>query len=611
MRSPKTALLLLALPFLLAPSPARGAASAWSENEQSRVRLVTEYAAAPRSGPIRMGLQFTLSPGWHVYWKNSGDAGFPPAVTFSAPGGTLTDPQLFWPAPRRFELPGGLVAFGYEKEAVYPIQAALRTNAEANGDLLTIAADVDYLVCEVDCIPYRYTLTLDQPLADEAAPDPEARTLLDAAWARLPARASEVAGLQTGGVVHAGKPEEPVLEVRLRGVKATAGTTDLFLETHERFDTGKPQPKVTPNGVVFRVPLKPREAGQELPEKTTFVWTVTGLEKDGEPLALEARREVPVDRTPEAAAGGAAPPGETEAAYRERLLRLLLQALLGGLLLNGMPTVLAVLLGGLFAMRADPAGQPTVRERAAAAATGVLGGSFVAAALAVWGARAGFPVGWGAQLEEPAVAAVLLVAALVLMLNLWSLVEVPLAVAPEGGAERPGTARHLLTGLFTVPLALAWTLPALDEPVGFAAGKGPAVLFAVFAALGAGLALPYLLLVFVPSALRVLPAPGRWSRILLEGLGFLAGASVLWLLYSLSRQVTPEGLAWIELTLIGMALFAWLRHRAVHKYALRFGLAMALAACAAAVLWLADDNRLTPRPGEAAEPRITTRLTGD
>src|SRR5215213_1704850 len=181
MRSPKTALLLLALPFLLAPSPARGVASAWSENEQSRVRLVTEYGAAPRSGPIRMGLQFTLSPGWHVYWKNSGDAGFPPAVTFSAPGGTLTDPQLFWPAPRRFELPGDLVAFGYEKEVVYPIQATLRTNAETNGDLLTIAADVDYLVCEVDCIPYRYTLTLDQPLADEAAPDPEARPLLDAA----------------------------------------------------------------------------------------------------------------------------------------------------------------------------------------------------------------------------------------------------------------------------------------------------------------------------------------------------------------------------------------------------------------------------------------------
>ncbi|HKV12807.1 MAG TPA: hypothetical protein VJ725_31980, partial [Thermoanaerobaculia bacterium] len=222
-----------------------------------------------------------------------------------------------------------------------------------------------------------------------------------------------------------------------------------------------------------------------------------------------------------------------------------------------------------------------------------------------------FPVAWGAQLQEPAVAAVLLVATLFLTLNLWGLVEIPLAPPREGEGERPGTTRHLLAGLFTVPLALAWTLPSLDEPVGFAAEKGPAVLFAVFAALGAGLALPYLLLVFVPALVRVLPAPGRWSRILLEGMGFLAGASVFWLLYSLSRQVTPEGLAWLELTLIGMALLAWLRHRALHKNALRFGLAMALAACAAAALWLADDNRLAPRPGKAAEARITTRLTGD
>jgi suppressor for copper-sensitivity B len=607
MRSPKTALLLLALPLLLAPSPARGAASPWAENEQSRVRLLTEYATAPRSGPIRMGLQFTLSPGWHVYWKNSGDAGFPPVVTFSAPEGTLTGSELFWPAPQRFELPGDLVAFGYEKEVVYPIQATLRTEAEANGDVLTIAADVDYLVCEVDCIPYRYTLTLDQPLADEAVPDPEIAPLLNAAGARLPAKADELAGVQTGGAVHIGEP--PVLEVRLRGVKATAGTTDVFFETHELFDTGKPQAKVTPDGVVFRVPLKPREAGKELPGKTAFAWTVTGLEKGGAPLALEARREVEVrSATVESAAPAVA---ETGAAYRDRLLRLLLLAFLGGLLLNGMPTVLAVLLGELLALRADPGGKPAVREGAAAVATGVLGGSFAAAALAVWAQRAGFPAGWGVQLQEPAAAAVLLVATLLLTLNLWNLVEVPLPPAPEDGTARPGTARHLLAGLFTVPLALAWTLPLLDDPVGFAAGKGSAVILTVFAALGVGLALPYLLLALVPAAVRALPAPGRWSHVLREGMGFLAGASVLWLLYSLSRQVTPEGLAWIELTLLAMALLAWLRHRSLHKNALRFSLAVALAACAAAALWLADDNRLAPRPGTAAESQITKRLTGD
>jgi suppressor for copper-sensitivity B len=625
----RAALLALSLAALLAPPPARGAASDWAENEQSRVRLITEYATAPRSGPIRLGLHFTLSPGWHVYWKNSGDAGFPPVITFASTGGALQKAELFWPAPRRFELPGGLVAFGYEGEAIYPIQAMLQVAANAGtveagtsdletigaGEAVEITAEVDYLVCEVDCIPYRYTLALTQPVGDEAVADPETSRLLDSWWARLPKPAGEIPGVQTGALVHAGDPEKLELEVRVRGARAGQGETDLFLETHEAFETGKPQVRVTDDEVVFRVPLRAKEAGKELSAKTIFGWTVTGLSREGEPVSLEARREVEVSREP---AGGkpaavAAPAGETGAAYRARLFRLLLLALLGGLLLNLTPTVLPLLLGELVALRGDPGGRPAVREGAAAVATGILGSCMAMAALAVAARRAGLPSGWGAQLQEPALAALILVAAVALTLNLWGLLDVPLASSdpadPVDGAERRGTARHLLAGLLTTPLALAWTLPLLREPVGFAVEKGPAVTLTVLAALGLGLALPYLVLLLAPAAIRIIPAPGRWSRVLREGMGFLAGASTFWLLYALSRQVSPEGIAWVELALLVMALLAWLRHRAITRNALRFGLAVALVACAAAALWLADDNRLSPRPARTADNQRSI-LTG-
>ena len=86
MTAPKIVLFSAAttLAFLaaLAPGPAYGAASAWSVNQQSQVRLITASKVAPRTGEMWMGLQFRLKPGWHVYWKNSGDAGYPPAVTF-------------------------------------------------------------------------------------------------------------------------------------------------------------------------------------------------------------------------------------------------------------------------------------------------------------------------------------------------------------------------------------------------------------------------------------------------------------------------------------------------------------------------------------------------
>jgi suppressor for copper-sensitivity B len=274
---------LLILFALIAPRISWSAASAWSENEQSRVRLITPWQVAPRSGELRMGLHFKLSPGWHVYWKNSGDAGFPPVLVFrKAPG--LGEPELLWPAPHRFELPGDLVAFGYEDEVVYPIQAALKDG----GDRLRLEADLDYLVCEVDCIPYRYTLALDQPLGSPVS-DPDTAPLIERWWSRLPA--GQIAGVSTEAAL-----EGNTLEVRVRGARPGGPGDDaqVFLESHEAFDTGKPIAQATDDGVVYRVPLKPREVGK-MPSTTKIAWTVTGLsplDGKGQPFSLEASRQV-------------------------------------------------------------------------------------------------------------------------------------------------------------------------------------------------------------------------------------------------------------------------------------------------------------------------------
>ena len=263
--------LLLALAAVpLTPQRATAAAGSWETNPQSSVRLISPWQVAPASpqshqgAEIRLGLHFKLAPGWHVYWKNSGDAGFPPVVVFNkAPG--LESAELLWPAPERFELRGGLVAFGYADEVVYPIRGKQLPGA---ADRLRLTADVDYLVCEVDCVPYRYTLTLDQPLGPSPVPDPATSPLVDAWWSRLPVAAEALTGVTTDGVL---EPGGPALEVHLRGVQAASGASPgLFLESHEDFDTGKPELRKTDDGVVFRVPLKAHEAGKALPRETAF-----------------------------------------------------------------------------------------------------------------------------------------------------------------------------------------------------------------------------------------------------------------------------------------------------------------------------------------------------
>jgi DsbC/DsbD-like thiol-disulfide interchange protein len=418
-----------AIALLLFSSPVWSAASDWAVNDESRVRLITPYQTAPREGEIRLGLHVALPPGWHIYWKNSGDAGFPPVVVFAATAG-LGEPELLWPAPERFELPGDLVAFGYADEVVYPLRARL-TNPP--GESLKLTADVDYVVCAEDCVPHRYTLTLDQPLAPagaQPAADPVTEPLVTAWWDRLPAPASALAGVTTAGALVTG-PRGPALEVRVDGAAAGAAPPGLFLEVHDAFDTGKPEVRTADGGVVFRVPLRPKVSGKPLPQETGFAWTVTHLVHAGRPVSLEARQTVA--RT----AGAETLPAPEPAGGAARLVR------------------------------------------------------------------------------SPALATLLAVGAALLALWLWGVLDLR-RTADRAESHRPGR----------------------------------------------------------------------------EALGFAAVAAVLGLLYALSRQVSFEGLAWVELTLLGMSLCAWLRHKAADRRVLRLILGLGLLAFALAAPWLADRNRL-------------------
>lgn len=370
--SPPTALLaagvlaaLAALAALITTPPARAASSPWSENSQAQVRLITPFAAAPASGELRLGLQFTVVPGWHVYWKNSGDAGFPPVVDFS-PTPEVHDAELLWPAPERYELPGGLVAFGYEHEVVYPIRARL----EATGrGAITLAADLDYLVCEVECVPYSVRLTAEQPLVADplaARPDPATAPLVAAWWERLPVPAERAVGIATrGGLEVAGG--EPALVVEVDGESARrAARPEIFLAAHEQFTTGAPRLTRTPTGLRFRVPLQYRAvpaAGAPAPVPADFAWTVTGLDPaGGGPPAIEAVRTAaalePLPSMP-------SPPAADTARSRE-LVPLLLAALAVA------ATALALYGWGLLGGRREGRAREALGFAALAAALGTL-----------------------------------------------------------------------------------------------------------------------------------------------------------------------------------------------------------------------------------------------
>jgi suppressor for copper-sensitivity B len=279
------------------PAAASAATSPWQTNEHGSVRLIAaEAELAPGEAPLRLGVQFRTAPGWHVYWKNPGDAGFPPRVDLLAPPNLVgKEPtiEIEYPAPHRFSLPGGLFAIGYEGEIVYPLKPR-PYSPPAGAQSVRIEADVDYLTCEVDCVPYRYRLALDLPVARAAVDDPRTAPLLDQAEASLPRRDGTLPGVAVRAEL---APRPTALVVEIAGVEASPAS-DLFVEPQDLFEIGRPVVSQVPGGVRFELSLSPRRSDLALPERFPLAFAATGLVHAGAPIALEARRELDLKAAP-------------------------------------------------------------------------------------------------------------------------------------------------------------------------------------------------------------------------------------------------------------------------------------------------------------------------
>lgn len=246
---------------------------------------------------------------------------------------------------------------------------------------------------------------------------------------------------------------------------------------------------------------------------------------------------------------------------RTPLLPMLALAVLGGLILNIMPCVLPVLSLKLLSLAGKAGARRGEVVTGAVATTAGILFSFWALALAAVAARTtGLVVGWGVQFQEPGFVAFLAVVVVLFCLNLWGVFEINLPQRLAGIATRApheGITGHFATGLFATLMATPCTAPALGTAVSFALSQDAVTVFAMFSAVGIGMALPYLVLAVLPQSTRWLPRPGEWMLTLRVILGFLLAASAVWLLYVLSAQISAERLVVFQLVLLMMALLLW------------------------------------------------------
>jgi thiol:disulfide interchange protein DsbD len=562
----------LAACFLLAAGPLALAVSSSADAPHVRVELLVLPQALNRGGTATAGLYFKIEPGWHVYWKNPGDAGLPPHISWTLPQGITAGPMQF-PAPKRLPL-GPLMDFGYENEVLFPL--ALSVPKTAKPGPAALHARVDWLVCNERCIPGKAELEVSREVLDHpgmAVPAASDEAIFKRFLGRLPRPlpASFKAVFQ---------PSKEGFRLFVEtGQKETEAA--LFPLDQGVLDSSFPQ-KFTPAGRGLVLDLK-RDAnlaanparlagvlelsGGRAFELAALPGAVTSAGTSGlasTPVSAASASSSPASASSQAASTPAtwpsAGPATAPPASLIALLRTSGLAFLGGLILNLMPCVFPVLfLKGLALVNSGNEERHRMRAHGFVYAAGILVSFWVLVGVLLGLRAAGATLGWGFQFQSPVFLALMAGLLFFLGLSLAGQFEIGLTMTSAGGslAAKQGYTGSFFTGVLAVVVATPCTAPFMGAAIGYALAQSPAVTFAVFTALALGLAAPYVLLTLQPTWARWLPKPGAWMGILRQAVSVPIFATVIWLAWVLAQAYGASILAALLTSFLLLAIAGW------------------------------------------------------
>jgi thiol:disulfide interchange protein len=572
--------LLLWLALMLGMLSAAPAALAQTPQQKHIATQLIAETDQPAAGSIlSLAIQMKPEPGWHGYWKNPGDSGIEPSVRWTLPSGAAAG-ALEYPVPERL-IVGGLMNYVYE--GPYALLLKLKVpSGLAPGTPFPVRGKFDYLVCTKEiCVPESADLALDLTVGTPGAPAAR-RAAFDGFRQALPKPLGSEARFQwSDGRFRLSVPlpatmdaEEPYF------YPLTDGAIDYAAEQ-----------KVTRNEDTLIIET---EAGGQQPSSVEGVLRL----RDGYGLSITAQP-------------GAVPAAGEDASEQgaSAILAALAGAILGGLLLNIMPCVFPIL--SLKALSLAKAGGDEAGARKEALAY-TAGAVVICLALgaAVLALRAGgHSAGWAFQLQDPRVILLLLLLMTAIALNLAGLFELPSIGLGGALASGGGATGAFWTGALAAFVATPCTGPFMAAALGAALLLPLPAALAVFGGLGLGLALPFLILGFVPAARRRLPKPGPWMNRLRHILSVPMFLTALGLAWVLGRQSGVDGMT-IGLAaalLLGLTLWWMGRRQGDGRGWLR--LAPAAAAVAAALLFvpLGNEGQATASP-LAGEPFSEARL---
>jgi thiol:disulfide interchange protein/DsbC/DsbD-like thiol-disulfide interchange protein len=514
------------------------APAAEAQNRLGNTELNVPATLMAESQQVKPGQSVTLAfvmepkPTWHGYWENPGDAGIGMSFDWNLPAGvTAGNPQF--PVPDTL-LISSIMNYVYKGD--YAVLVNLVLSDKVRPGPLPISVKSEWLSCTDEiCVPEQDELSITLQVVGNDAP--------------------------------------LVLDKRFNGFRAALarplGSEARFAVSNDRFRLSIPLPAnveiakpyffIKEDGIVdYAAPQSFSRDGDRLILETGArgdeLDTITGILKIGDHLGFlltATKGEVAMTGLP-LAGDGAKTDGNAS------LLFLALGgALLGGLLLNLMPCVFPILSLKAISLAKAGGNETEVRRDALAYTAGVV---LVATALGaiLLGLRAsGAAVGWAFQLQDPRIIFVLLALVTAIGLNLAGLFELPNLNFGNKLTKKDGAAGSFWTGALAAFVATPCTGPFMAAALGATIILPPIAALVIFAGLGVGLALPFLLLAFVPAIRNRLPKPGPWLDSFRKAMAvpmFLTSIGLIWLL---GRQIGTDALGLSLVFLLTVSLILW------------------------------------------------------
>jgi thiol:disulfide interchange protein len=540
--------------FLLPPAALAQADKAVVATERVRAELLAHAPQGVAPGqPVWVGLQIAHQPEWHTYWKNPGDSGLPTTFAWTLPPG-IEAGEVAWPVPKKIPV-GPLANYGYEGTVLLPVPLMVTPAFKPSpfGDA-EIKLKASWLVCKKECIPEDGNFTLKLPVRSTTALN------ADAFQAALNAQPKELKAVAQGRV------EGQTLQVSVPGLPAsvTGKQLEFFPETGEVIEPAGAWTQAWKGNVwTASVPLSPHRSESPSLMPIVLVAGNEGWRSEAKVTGTWPAPAAPVASVSpalqEALRNAAATPMATASTPGGTLLAALLGALLGGLILNLMPCVFPVLAIKVVGFTRHADDQRGHRISGVAYTLGVVTSFAALGGLMLALRAAGEQLGWGFQLQSPAVVATLAALFTLIALNLAGMFEfrsmLPSSVATL--EARHPVANAFLTGMLAVAIASPCTAPFMGASLGLAVSLPAAEALAIFVALGVGMALPYLLASWVPAVARWLPRPGAWMDTFRRLMAFPMFATVAWLVWVLGQQSGIDGAGALLALLVAMSMVVW------------------------------------------------------